>query len=334
MIRSPSWTRRSFLAGASAAFTLPVLASPSLGTEMPSLKVGSLRFGSVNWLLDTIVAEELPGKHGFELERLDLASNQATTVALQAREVDMIVSDWTWALRKRAEGDAVLFYPYSVSLGAVMVAADSPVKSLADLRGKKIGVAGGPLDKSWLVLRAHSREAMGDDLADVAEPVFGAPPLLSEQLKIGRIDAVLTFWNFAARLEAEGYHALVEMSDVMRELGIDPPSPLVGFVWHEDTMEEKREAVIRFFRAVDEANTILASSDAAWERLRPSMQLGTEAEFIPLRDAFRAGIPDKWGKAQLDATRHLFDVLAEMGGEELLGPATRFDPALFWTPEG
>ena len=42
-----------------------------------------------------------------------------------------------------------------------MVAADSPAQTLADLDGKKIGIAGGPVDKSWLILRAWSRAKLG-----------------------------------------------------------------------------------------------------------------------------------------------------------------------------
>ena len=56
-----------------------------------------------------------------------------------------------------------------------------------------------------------------------------APPLLSEQLKLGRLDAVLTFWNFAARLDADGFVRVIDMADVMAA-----SSALVVTSWTKD----------------------------------------------------------------------------------------------------
>ena len=53
------------------------------------------------------------------------------------------------------------FVPYSTALGAILLASGSDLQSVADLRGKRIGIAGGPLDKSWLVLRAWYRARRG-----------------------------------------------------------------------------------------------------------------------------------------------------------------------------
>ena len=41
----------------------------------------------------------------------------------------------------------------------------SPIQRVGDLAGKRIGVAGGALDKSWLLLKAHAQETAGIDLA-------------------------------------------------------------------------------------------------------------------------------------------------------------------------
>ena len=104
--------------------------------------------------------------------------------------VDAIVEDWLLVSRQRSDGVPLTFIPYS-SIGAVMVQPDSPIATLADLKGKKLGVAGGPLDKGWLMLQAYARQKYGIDLATEVEPVYGAPPLLTEKLKSGELDAVL-----------------------------------------------------------------------------------------------------------------------------------------------
>jgi NitT/TauT family transport system substrate-binding protein len=324
---------RRALLGSFAAVAFMPFASPAVAQPSGSLKIGSLKFGTVNWLLDTIAGERIDSRVGVEIERLELASNQALTIALQAGSVDMIVSDWLWAMRQRAEGDSLRFRPYSSALGALMVPREQGFRSLADLKGKRLGVAGSALDKSWLLLRAFSRNTLHADLAEIVEPIYGAPPLLSEQLRLGRLDGVLTFWNFAARLDAAGYQPLIDMKDVMTGLGVTPSPPLVGFVWREELLRARPDQVAGFFRAVSGANEVLRTGDAPWERLRPVMGIETDIEFRRLKDYFRAGIPTLWGEAETRAAERLFGILGELGGQQLVGPRTRFDPSLFWAPK-
>ena len=83
-------------------------------------------------------------------------------VALMGDAVHAIVEDWLWVSRQRADGVPVTWIPYSSSIGAVMVKADGPVRTLADLKGRKLGVAGGAIDKGWLMLQAYARDKAGN----------------------------------------------------------------------------------------------------------------------------------------------------------------------------
>ncbi|PIK73393.1 ABC transporter substrate-binding protein, partial [Methylobacterium frigidaeris] len=132
-------------------------ASPQAAT----LKIGLLPFGTVAWEAAVIKAEGIDAAEGLSLEGVRLAGSDAARIAFQGGQVDTIVSDLLWAARLRAEGRAVKFLPYSSTEGALMVAGDSPLRSVADLAGKRLGVAGGPLDKNWLLLRARAREQDG-----------------------------------------------------------------------------------------------------------------------------------------------------------------------------
>lgn len=60
----------------------------------------------------------------------------------------MAVADWIWVARQRAAGKPYVFLPYSRAVGGVVVPSGSNAETLADLSGQKIGIAGGPLDKS------------------------------------------------------------------------------------------------------------------------------------------------------------------------------------------
>ena len=321
-------SRRSALR--EGAMALAVLAMPTPGHVAPSsLRVSSLRLGSLSWLLDTIRDQRIDAKLAVKIDVVDVATTQAGPVALLAGDVDVIISDWMWALRQRSEGEDLLFAPYSSALGALMVPAGSPVRSLADLAGKRLGVAGGPIDKSWLLLRAYSRRTIGRDIADVARPVFAAAPLLTEEIRNGRIDAVLNFWTFAARLQGSGFVTLLDMAEVVKSLGIEPPPALIGFVFRERSLMAKRTLHEGFFAAVAEGNAVLAGSDAAWERLRPLVQATNDAELAAIRSFYRAGIPAAWGEAETRSAERMFDMLAALGDKELVGPRTRFDAKLF-----
>jgi NitT/TauT family transport system substrate-binding protein len=325
-------SRRGLLVAGAAAAAFAAGGGAAARADRP-LKIATLKFGTVNWLLDTIVGEGLDVREGVRLDRTELASTQALTVSLQAGECDLAVSDWPWAMRRRIDGEPFRFAPYSSALGAVMIGKDAKIARLSDLKGKKLGVAGGPLDKSWLLLRAHAHREVEGDLAAMLEPVFGAPPLLSEQLRLGRIDGVLTYWNFAARLDAQGYRRLIDVADVMEQLGLKPPPPLVGFVWRDTLTAAAGRELAGFFRAVEAANDLLKTTDAPWARLRPVMQAATDAEYERLREYFRAGVPGPWGEAELASSRKLYDLLADLGGAEFVGPNPRFDPELFWSPK-
>ena len=140
------------------------------------IEIGTLENGTVNWELQTIKDRGFDTANGFTLELLPLAGNPATQVAMQGGEVDAIVSDFLWVAQQRAQGADFTFLPYSTAVGSLVVPADSPVQTLADLKGKKIGIAGGPVDKSWLILRAYARQGHLE-LVSGAEAVRAVPSL-------------------------------------------------------------------------------------------------------------------------------------------------------------
>lgn len=295
-----------------------------------TIKTGLLKSGTVEWLTNVIQHHGLDRKAGYEIGTLTFASNNAIQVALLGGEADVIVSDWFWVLRQRAAGGSLVFSPYSMLVGALMVPGASPVKSIADLRGRKIAVAGGPQDKSWLLLRAAGMQAGTGDLVETATPVYGAPPLLNQQARWGEVDATLNYWHFAAALEASGFRRLASVSELMTAAGLKAPVPLIGFVFSGKLASEKPQLMASFMKSVAEAQVILQKSDAEWDRLRPLMRAASDSEFRALRDRYREGIAFAWGPEQREEAAKLFAILAKTGGEELTGRNVTFDAGIFW----
>lgn len=314
------------------AFLVVALASVASPEAYGAQKVtvGVLKFGTVSWILDTIEANGLDTAEGIELDVIPLASTQATTVGLQGGSVDIIASDWLWVSRDRSMGGNFTFSPFTTALGAIMVPPNSPIKTLADLKGKKLGVAGGPLDKSWLLIVAYALRTANIDLRTETTQEFGAPPLLTERAKQGQLDAVLNFWPYAARLEASGFTQLIGVEDVVRELGAKGEVAMVGYVFNESWAKENPEAVAAFLRAAAKADELLATSNEEWQRLKPMMQVEDDATFEALRRRYREGIPER-SVAQNEAdAKVLYQFLREFGGERLVGPGTELAPGTFW----
>ena len=138
-------------------FRLAAIAAAALvATEAGAadrIRVAVQRTGTLAWELDIIKAHGLDRKADLDIQRVELASTEAGKIALRGGSADLMLSDWLWVARERSLGDKLVFYPSSSTLGAVMVPANSPIKGIADLKGRKLAIAGGPLDKSWLLLQ-------------------------------------------------------------------------------------------------------------------------------------------------------------------------------------
>ena len=214
------------------------------------LRIAIQKTGTASWEIEVIKARGLDKAANLDIETTELASTEAGKIALQGGAVDMVVADWLWAARERALGDKLLFTPYSSALGAVMAPKDSPVHAVADLAGRSIGVAGGPLDKSWLMLRAVALGA-GLDLAKDARPSYGAPPLIAEKLAQGETETALEFWNFCADLEGRGFRRAIEMADVEKALGASGPVSMVGYVFSEAFAASHKRRSQALFRRDD-----------------------------------------------------------------------------------
>lgn len=331
MMRFPWGGRIRVLA---IGLALSMLAGAGLAQQapLPAITIGTLENGTVNWELQTIRDRGFDRENGFELRVLAFAGNPATQVAMQGDQVDAIVSDWIWVAVQRANGAPFTFWPYSTAVGGLVVPADSPVRTLADLEGERIGIAGGPLDKSWLILRAFHRQQTGRDLADATDQVFGAPPMIQHAAETGEVAGAINFWHFLALMQAGGMRQVISVADAAQGLGLDPDTPLLGYVLRDDWVAGNPALARGLARASRQAKDLLAADDAAWQDLRGVMDADTDAEFIALRDGWRAGIPPE-GPVDAGDAQQLFSLLAELGGDELTGGLTQLPQRLFWQGE-
>jgi NitT/TauT family transport system substrate-binding protein len=312
----------------------PAALAPAEAVAADRIRLAVQRTGTLSWELDVIRTHGLDKKADLDIQALELAAPEAGKIAIRGGSADVFLSDWLYVSRERSLGDNMVFYPSSSTLGGVMVPANSPIKDIADLKGRKLAVAGGPLDKSWLLLQGAARRA-GVDLRRQATVVYGAPPLLSHKALQGEHDATLTYWNFCAELESKGHKELISTGDVMKQLGAKAPVAIIGYTFDGGWAARNKSAVARVLDTARQAKEILASSDAEWQRLAPRIGVAaSDANALAIfRQRYRDGIVTRPVAEEEADARALYGVLAEIGGVELVGPARALDRGTFYRPD-
>jgi NitT/TauT family transport system substrate-binding protein len=313
------------LFAATAAFAM----SPSEDPP-PKITVGVLSYGTAQWEMKIIKDNALDRKAGVELVVRPLSGSQAGDVALLAGDVDVILTDFVWVASQRAQGNMITNVPHSLAVGGLLVRPDSGIASVDDLPGHTLGIAGGPLDKSWIVLQAYYQQRTGEALTDKVDTRFGAPPMIKEVLGEGGLDAALNFWHYNARAKSEGMIEAVSVAAMMEEMGIPTQPPLLGWAFSEDTAEAKGDALRGFLDASFAAKEMLLEDDAAWEGLRDLMKPESEAMFEQLREDYRDGIVTRYDAAVREAAAQSFAIMAEYGGADLVGDQSTLPEGTFW----
>ena len=107
----------SFFSTIRATSAALLLCAGAAFAETPVLRAAVLEFGTVNWELDSIKHNGFDTANGFDLQVQGVAGGSAAQVAFQGGEADVIVSDWLWVARQRAEGKDYIFVPYSKAVG-------------------------------------------------------------------------------------------------------------------------------------------------------------------------------------------------------------------------
>ena len=301
------------------------MAANCFAVEKTTLRIGVQAGGTVEWELSA-----LPDNADFKIETLPVANAEAGKVALQSGGVDMIVSDWIWVSSLRAQGEDFTFYPYSSTAGALVVPENSPIHSVKDLNGKRLGIAGGELDKNWLLLQALAQKD-SLDLSKTVEKTFGAPPLITEQLKQNRVDAALTYWHFAAKLEAAGYRQIIDGKGILKGLGIEENVPSLGYVFKQSWASTHQPVVTAFFKASSDAKKRLCTDDTAWQKVIPLTKVEDAATQKLLRQRYCEGSVEQWGEKEQQAAARIYSLLKNLSNNQLTGKSETLQTGTFWS---
>ncbi len=322
---------RIALAGLALAVASPGGAMAQHGHDPNKLSLGVQATGTVKWELAAMSALGLDRKHQLELDIRDVADSKAGQIALQAGEVDVILSDFVWVSLQRHGGNMVTMVPHSLTVGGLMVDPAAGITSVADLKGRTLAVSGSPVDKSYVILAAQYNKLTGGNLTDDATAKFGAPPLVNELITGGQAQAALNLWNWNSRAKLAGKTELISVGQMLADLGVSETPPLLGWTFFDEVAREKKKELKAFLDASFETKQALLEDDGVWEQIRDVMNVGDDdALFTQLRDDYRAGIVTKYASSAMKPAEQAFELMAKYGGADVVGHSTQIANGTFY----
>ncbi|MGB1701731.1 MAG: hypothetical protein ACPHFR_01285 [Cycloclasticus sp.] len=152
-------------------------------------------------------------------------------------------------------------------------------------------------------------------------------------MKQGELDALINFWHYSARLKAEGYREIINTHGIIEQLGIRRTLPILGYVFSEKWALENATVLNKFLIASQEAANLLCTSDEHWTAILPLTRTQDPAKQQLLRHHYCDGRINHFSDADKQAIAHIYSILADIGGKQLVGSTTQFDTALFWTAD-
>ncbi|WP_423065887.1 ABC transporter substrate-binding protein [Devosia sp. CN2-171] len=301
------------------------------GQDPNKLSLGVQATGTVKWELAAMAALGIDKKHHLELDIRDVADSKAGQIALQAKEVEIILSDFVWVSLQRHEGNMVTMVPHSLTVGGLVVDPAADINSIADLKGKTLAVSGSPVDKSYVILAADYNKLTGGNLTEDASAKFGAPPLVNELITGGQAQAALNLWNWNSRAKLAGKTELISVAAMLADLGVSETPPLLGWTFFDETARAKKKELKAFLDASFETKAALRSDDAVWDQIRDVMNVGDdEALFAQLRDDYRAGIVSAYSSSAMKPAEEAFALMAKYGGKDVVGDTTELENGTFY----
>jgi NitT/TauT family transport system substrate-binding protein len=275
--------RRSLLSGALAlTLAIPLAAcgggdepASDSGLEQTEITVGTMPIGDTA-PLQIAISQGLFKAEGLTVKTSVINGGAEAVPKLKSGQLDISVGNYVSFIAARARGalEPKIVAEASQSAPmthALLVAKDSPIRTLADLKGKKIAV-NTKRNVGTLMVRSAARRA-GVQLDEDRNFVEVPPPNTEAVLKSGGVDAAAAVEPFGTQITRKlGARVLADLSH-----GPTVGFPLAGWVSTEEFVARNPKTIAAFQRAIIKAQGIAADRKVVQDIL-PKYARGIDAD--------------------------------------------------------
>jgi NitT/TauT family transport system substrate-binding protein len=316
---------------ATGGLALAAAAPRAARADTTKVKVGYLHTLAVDgqmWLAESM---GLWKKHGLELDFIQFQTGLEGFQAMTGGSIDVLSTGAVLSnFPARGQGKVFLINDVEFATAQLWVHPDMGVKSIADLKGKKIATTLGTTAHVFLDTALRTN---GVDPKQVTLVNQRMPDAVTAFIS-GAVAAVALWvpFNEAVKAKAPGAKMLVDAS------AFYPKTAIVdGWVARNDYFDTQKPVLTRLIKAWVEANDhLIAHTDAALETLQK--QRYPQVSLPDLKDQFKAEkvfTAAEWRKKYADGTvthwlQQVTDFFAGFAAISDPTPASKyFDPALY-----
>jgi NitT/TauT family transport system substrate-binding protein len=257
---------------------------------------------------------------GLKADKFKSLSPANLHLLIAERKVDIGFGGFTTMATARSEGkDIIVIYGVFSPVNMVFVRKDSPIQKLADLKGRKLGVFGGPGSTTFAFLAVLARNWNGVDLFREAELVNAPAPALAELLGRGDVDAALLGTVESIKTFAQNrYRVLTDLSaEYKAHKGGRAPAHVT--VATTEAFARAHPDIVRdYLKAYKGALEYIHAHPDVWDEYAASIKMDDPAERALLREKMEPNLVDRWDAEQIALQNDYLKLVHNIIGDSVL----------------
>jgi len=258
-------TRQEFLRTSLGLAGALVFGAPQFGATARANEKGLIKLpfasthtGSIKMMTDTVRRHRIDEKYGMIWEPANLQINAlADAIILKSKSAGCLGAPVAAIARSQGH-NLQMFEALTINHSSLMVRADSPYKSITDLKGKKIAAVtrtSGTYQSFYTVARM-----MGLDPEKDCQVIFSAPEAGRRFLEDGEVEAFNIYEPYPTNMIASGkVRELMRVRDEWKRL-VGKDMLLLGVVAYQDWIDANRDLAKRVAKVTREAVDLMRAA--------------------------------------------------------------------------
>ncbi|MBI2954303.1 MAG: ABC transporter substrate-binding protein [Chloroflexi bacterium] len=302
---APAATAAALKAATPAAAT-PAAAAPKTLRTVTFASTTS----AVGLVTEVIKKKGIDAKYGINLDVKNFDPSAAEkAVALKQAEVG-IYAPVSAALANDQDVPITFIAPLLYNHIFVIVGKDTPYKTLADLKGKKIGTLN-KISGTYTSAQVFSRES-GWDFEKDHQLIEGPLPALGAFMEKGDVDAITINDPIATNLILTGkFRQLMSYNDEWKKL-TGQPMFMIGLAAHRPWIDQNKDVAALLNKMVLEGTNYIIKNPGVFDENKDFLGVKDAAAIKMIQERMPSIYPDRWDASFVKNAQHIIDRAVEL----------------------